>query len=459
MWARGAGSSEPPAREDGGYRSRSGTSNHSSQGAPAVNGQHSQPCGVDCHHREAVTPPYDVAVIGAGLLGLATARSLLDRAPHLRVAVLEQESEIALHQSGRNSGVIHRGIYYPPGSLKARLCTAGARRLTRYCDAKGIPWERAGKVIVALNEREVPRLLELHRRGMANGVPGLELIGPERLRELEPSAAGVLAIHSPETGIVDYRRIAQAYAEDVRELGGEIRLGARVRSIQERAELVVVTTEGGEIEARHIIACAGLQSDRVAAMTDPAARKAMRIIPFRGDYYLLRPERSFLCRSLIYPVPDPRFPFLGVHFTKRVDGAIWAGPNAVLALARERYGRADVRFADLVDTLTFRGFWRMAMAHWRMGAGEVWRDVARHAFANALRRYVPELRDDDLLPGPAGNRAQAVEVDGSLVDDFRISASGRSIHVRNAPSPAATSSLAIGELIATHARRRFGLGA
>jgi (S)-2-hydroxyglutarate dehydrogenase len=265
------------------------------------------------------------------------------------------------------------------------------------------------------------------------------------------------AIHSPETGIVDYRRIAQAYATDVVELGGEIRLKARVRSIRERADQAWLATSAGEIEARYVISCAGLQSDRVAAMTDRKARRAMRIIPFRGDYYLLRPERSSLCRSLIYPVPDPRFPFLGVHFTKRVDGEIWAGPNAVLALARERYGRADVRIADLVDTLTFGGFWHMAMAHWRMGAGEVWRDLARHAFANALRRYVPELRDDDLLPGPAGNRAQAVDADGSLVDDFRITASGRSIHVRNAPSPAATSSLAIGEMIATHARRRFGL--
>lgn len=400
-----------------------------------------------------------MAVIGGGLLGLATARSLLDSQPRLRITVLEQEREIALHQSGRNSGVIHRGIYYEPGSLKARLCTSGARRLAAYCDEKGIPWERAGKVIVALNERELPRLLELYRRGIENRVPGLELIGPERLRELEPSAAGVRAIHSPETGIVDYRRIAQAYAEDVRELGGEIRLGTRVRSIQERPELAHVGTDGGEIEARHIIACAGLQSDRVAGMTDPSAMKAMRIIPFRGDYYLLRPERSSLCRALIYPVPDPRFPFLGVHFTKRIDGSIWAGPNAVLALARERYGRADVRFADVVDTLSFRGFWRLAMRHWRMGLGEAWRDVAHHAFANALRRYVPELRDDDLVPGPAGNRAQAVAVDGSIVDDFRITASGRSIHVRNAPSPGATSSLAIGEMIARYAQRRFTLGA
>lgn len=406
-----------------------------------------------------MTPPYDVAVIGGGLLGLATARSLLDRQPTLRVAVLEQESEIALHQSGRNSGVIHQGIYYAPGSLKARLCTVGARRLAAYCDEKGIPWQRVGKVIVALDEREIPRLMELYRRGTENGVPGLELIGPERLRELEPSAAGMRAIYSPETSIVDYRRIAQAYADDVRQLGGEIRLRARVRSIQERTDLAHVETDGGEIATRHVIACAGLQSDRVAAMTDPSARKTMRIIPFRGDYYLLRPERSFLCRSLIYPVPDSRFPFLGVHFTRRIDGSVSAGPNAVLALARERYGRADVRGADVIDMLGFPGFWRLAMTHWRMGAGEVWRDIARPAFANALRRYVPELRDDDLLAGPAGNRAQAVDVDGSLVDDFRISASGRCIHVRNAPSPGATSSLAIGEMIARHARRRFALGA
>jgi L-2-hydroxyglutarate oxidase LhgO len=403
---------------------------------------------------------YDVVVIGGGLLGLATARNLLtDGPPGLRIAVLEQESDIALHQSGRNSGVIHRGIYYAPGSLKARLCTTGSRRLTAYCDEKGIPWERTGKVIVALNEQELPRLDELYRRGVANGVPGLKVIGPEHLRELEPSAVGVRAVHSPETGIVDFRRVAQAYADDVVHAGGEIRLESRVRSIEERGDEVRVMTDGGEIGTRYLIACAGLQSDRVAAMTDASVRRAMRILPFRGDYFVLRPERSFLCRSLIYPVPDLRFPFLGVHFTKRMDGSIWAGPNAVLALARERYGRADVRIADVVDTVTFAGFWHLAMAHWRMGMSEAWRDVARHAFGDALRRFVPDLRDDDLLPGPAGNRAQAVAADGSLVDDFRITASGRSIHVRNAPSPGATSSLAIGEMIARHARRRFTLDA
>jgi L-2-hydroxyglutarate oxidase LhgO len=406
-----------------------------------------------------VTLPHDVAVIGGGLLGLATARSLLQRRPAPRVVVLEQEREVALHQSGRNSGVIHRGIYYAPGSLKARLCDAGSRRLTAYCDQKGIPWERTGKVIVAVTDHEVPRLLGLYERGVDNGVPGLELIGPERLRELEPSATGVRAVYSPETGIVDFRRVALALADDVLELGGQIRLRSRVRSIQERPDGAHLETDAGEVGARHVIACAGLQSDRVASMTDPAALRAMRIIPFRGDYYVLRPDRSHLSRGLIYPVPDPRFPFLGVHFTKRIDGSVWAGPNAVLALARERYGRADADVADMVATFTFRGFWRLALAHWRMGLGEEWRDLARHAFANALRRYVPDLRNDDLLPGPAGNRAQAVGRDGSLVDDFRITVSGRTIHVRNAPSPGATSSLAIGEMIATHARRRFALGA
>ena len=400
---------------------------------------------------------YDVTVIGGGLIGLATARSLLRREPRLRLVLVEQEPELAQHQSGRNSGVIHRGIYYPPRSLKARLCTAGADRLTSYCDERGIPWQRVGKVIVASTDDEVPRLAELYRRGIENGVTGLALIGPERLRELEPAAIGVRAIHSPNTGIVDYGLVALAYSNDIRAMGGEIRLGTRVRAVGERWNRATVETDDEPITTRWVVACAGLQSDRVAAMTDRAALRSMRIIPFRGDYYVLHPDRTDLCRSLIYPVPDPRFPFLGVHFTRRIDGSVWAGPNAVLALAREAYGRTDVSFGDVSDTITFGGFWRMAARHWRMGLGEVWRDVARRSFANALRRYVPELRDEDLLPGPAGIRAQAIAADGSLVDDFSITASGRSIHVRNAPSPGATSSLAIGDLIAAHAARRFSL--
>jgi L-2-hydroxyglutarate oxidase LhgO len=405
-----------------------------------------------------VPRPYDVAVVGGGLLGLATARALLSKQPRLRLVVIEQEPELARHQSGRNSGVVHRGIYYTPRSLKARLCTTGADRLTAYCESRGIGWQRVGKVIIASNETEEGRLLDLYQRGVVNGVPGLELIGPERLRELEPASVGVRAIHSPHTGIVDYRLVALAYADDVRQLGGEIRVGTRVHAIEERPDGAHLVTDGEEVAAHHVVACAGLQSDRVAAMTDAGALRKMRIIPFRGDYYVLRPERAALCRSLIYPVPDPRFPFLGVHFTRRVDGTVWAGPNAVLALSREGYRRTDVRLRDVRDTLTFGGFWRLAGRHWRMGMDEAWRDVVRRSFANALRRYVPELDDDDLLPGPAGNRAQAVAGDGSLVDDFAITGSRRSIHVRNAPSPGATSSLAIGELIAAHAERRLSLG-
>ena len=344
-----------------------------------------------------------------------------------------------------------------PGSLKARLCTAGADRLTTYCDEKGIPWQRVGKVIIASTPDEVPRLAELHRRGLENGVPGLELIGTERLRELEPAAVGVQAIYSPNTGIVDYGRVANAYADDIRAMGGEIHLGTRVRGIRDHWNRAIIDTGDEPVLSRYVVACAGLQSDRVAAMTERDALGSMRIVPFRGDYWVLRPERSLLCRSLIYPVPDPRFPFLGVHFTRRVDGTVWTGPNAVLALARERYGRADVRVRDALTTFTFGGFWRMAARHWRMGLDEVWRDISRQSFANALRRYVPELRDDDLLPGPAGNRAQAIAADGSLVDDFAITASGRSIHVRNAPSPGATSSLAIGDVIADQVDERFTL--
>ncbi len=402
------------------------------------------------------SPPsaLDVVVIGAGILGLATARRLLLDRPSLRVLVVEKEAAVARHQTGRNSGVVHRGVYYAPGSLKARLCVRGADQLTAYCDARGIPWQRTGKVIVALDTGEIPALHELMRRAVANGVEGAELIGPDRLRELEPAVNGVAAIHSPATGTVDYVAVARALADDVIERGGEILFGAEVQHIDARPGEIAVETTRGSHRARSLISCAGLQSDRVAGMTDRAARHRLRIVPFRGDYYVVRPERAHLCRSLIYPVPDPTFPFLGVHFTRRHDGTVWAGPNAVFAFARERYRRTDVRLADTWDSLSFRGFWRVALRHWRTGLAEQWRDVSRAAFASALRRYVPEIAEDDLLPGPAGIRAQAVGLDGSLVDDFRIDAHDTAIHVRNAPSPAATSSLAIADLIAAAWRAR-----
>jgi L-2-hydroxyglutarate oxidase LhgO len=401
---------------------------------------------------------YDVVVIGAGIVGLATAMRLLERHPALRVLVVDKESNIAQHQSGRNSGVVHRGVYYAPGSLKARLCVKGAEELIAFCERHGIRVDPVGKVIVALDGGELPALHELHRRGTTNGVPGLELIDAARLREIEPHAAGVAALYSPWTGVVDFRAVAQGYADEVARHGGEVRLGRRVLAIHELDDEVVVETDAEEIHARTLVACAGLHSDRVAAMTDPNARLRLRIVPFRGDYYVLRPERRSLVRGLLYPVADPRFPFLGVHFTIRHDGQVWAGPNAVLAFAREGYRRRSVSPSELWDTLSYRGFWRVAGRYWRVGAAEMWRDVVKSAFVSALRRYVPEVRDEDLQPGPSGVRAQAVAADGSLVDDFVVERSGRSLHVRNAPSPAATSSLAIASLIAERAEQELGVG-
>lgn len=388
----------------------------------------------------------EIAVIGAGILGLATARELLRRRPGARLIVLEKERAIGRHQTGHNSGVIHSGIYYAPGSVKAKTCVAGAAALTRYCDERGIPYERCGKVIVALDESELDRLDELHRRGTANGVAGLELIGPERLREIEPHVRGVRALWSPATGIVDFSRVARAYAEDVQVLGGEIRTGHEVLRIRRRGAATRIRTSGGDLEAGRVIACAGLYADRVAELT--GAPSTPRIVPFRGDYYVLRPERRHLARNLIYPVPDPAFPFLGVHFTRRMDGSVWLGPNAVLAFAREGYRRTDLNPRELWDALSFGGFRTLATKYWRTGLEEMWRDYSKRAFLRSLQAYIPELELSDLRPGPSGVRAQALGADGTLVDDFVVDQREGVLHVRNAPSPAATSSLAIAELIA-----------
>ncbi|MGD9891195.1 MAG: L-2-hydroxyglutarate oxidase [Dehalococcoidia bacterium] len=388
----------------------------------------------------------DIAVIGGGIVGLATARELLRRRPGARLALLEKERRLGTHQTGHNSGVIHSGLYYAPGSLKATACVAGAASLVQYCEQKGIPFERCGKVIVALDEGEIPRLEELARRGQANGVPGLEMIGPDRLRELEPHVQGVRALWSPNTGIVDFRRVAAAYAEDVRTSGGELFTGHAVTGIRRSGGRTRLTTTGGDIEAAVVIACAGLYADRVAALG--GAKPDPRIVPFRGDYYVLRPERRHLVRNLIYPVPDPAFPFLGVHFTRRIDGAVWLGPNAVLAFAREGYRLDRVNPRDLAQTLGFRGFQRLARRYWRTGLAEMWRDVSKRAFLASLQAYIPTLTMADLLPGPSGVRAQALADDGTLVDDFIIDTARGVFHVRNAPSPAATSSLAIGTMIA-----------
>lgn len=397
---------------------------------------------------------YDVAVIGGGIVGLATARELQGRHPGLSLVLLEKEDRLARHQSGNNSGVIHSGVYYAPGSLKARLCVEGSQALYRYCEARGLPAERTGKLIVATDEAELPRLQTLYERGTANGVPGLELIDGDAILEIEPHAAGIRALWVPVTGITDYGRVAEAYADDVRAQGGEIRCGHQVVGIAERGREVVLTTlGGGQVAARQVIACAGLHSDRLARLSGGSPEPA--VVPFRGDYWLLR--RPELVRGLIYPVPDPAFPFLGVHFTRRVDGRVWLGPNAVLAFAREGYGRLTLRPRDLGAALAHRGFRRLARRYWRTGWGEMVRDFSRRALLGQLRRYLPELTLDDVRPGPSGVRAQALAPDGSLVDDFVFDAQGDHIlHVRNAPSPAATSSLAIAGVVADRADELAG---
>ena len=389
---------------------------------------------------------YDVVVVGAGILGLATARELQGRRPGLHVAVLDKEQRIGVHQTGRASGVVHRGVYYAPGSLKARLCVDGAARLLAYCEDRGIPILRCGKVVVATTADELPRLEELHRRSVANGVPGAELIGPERLHELEPHVAGIRALNSPQTAVVDFSLVACAYADDIRDRGGEVLLGVEVGGFARRRGMTQVETSGGTFEASRVVVCGGVYADRLAAGSGAPAEP--RIVPFRGDYLVLRPERRNLVRGLVYPVPDPAFPFLGIHTTIRPDGEVWLGPNAVLALAREGYRRRDVSLHDVREILRSRGFRRLARRYWRTGSTEAVRDLSKRLFVASARKLLPELDVADVLPGPSGIRAQALAIDGSLVDDFLFHESDGVVHVRNAPSPGATSSLAIAEVVA-----------
>jgi len=387
-----------------------------------------------------------VVVVGAGIIGLATARELQRRRPGSRVAVVDKEAAPGAHQTSHSSGVVHRGVYYAPGSLKAQLCVEGAAALLAYCDERGIPILRCGKVVVATSADELPRLEELHRRSLANGVPRAELIGQDRLRELEPHVAGVRALHSPETAVVDFARVAAAYADDVRTAGGELLLGREVIGLSQRRAAALVETTVGDLEAERVVVCGGVHADRLAGLT--GAPPEPRIVPFRGDYLRLRPERRHLVRGLVYPVPDPAFPFLGIHTTARPDGDVWLGPNAVLAFAREGYRRRDVSLRDVRDALRAPGFRRLARGHWRLGLDEMVRDLSTRRFVAAARKLLPELDVADVLPGPSGIRAQALAVDGTLLDDFVFHESERVVHVRNAPSPGATSSLAIARVIA-----------
>jgi L-2-hydroxyglutarate oxidase LhgO len=386
-----------------------------------------------------------IGVVGAGIIGLAVARELLQhQAPD--VTVLEKEQELALHQTGHNSGVVHMGVYYPPGSLKARLCRDGAERLADYCAQRSIAFERCGKLIVARGPEELDRLDELERRARANGVPGLRRLAPAQMREIEPHVRGVAALHSPRTAIVDYRAVARAYAEDVAGAGGELRLGARVVAISRQAAEVRVRLAGGEtLVFDRLIVCAGLHADRLASLA--GAPPAPRIVPFRGEYYRLVSSREHLVRGLIYPVPDPAYPFLGVHFTRRIGGGVDIGPNAILATGREAYRRSDIVARDLIETIRYPGFRALVRRHWRAGAAELWGSRSRRAFVARARTFLPELVAADVEPAPAGVRAQALDPDGALVDDFRITKLDGVVLVRNAPSPAATAALAIAEHI------------
>jgi L-2-hydroxyglutarate oxidase len=390
----------------------------------------------------------DVVVVGAGIVGLSAARALVETRPHLKVVVLEKEPRPALHQSGRNSGVLHSGIYYAPGSLKAELCVRGRAEMVEFCRTQGVPFEVCGKVIVATAEDEVAGLRALHARGRENGVES-ELVGPERLRELEPHASGLAALHVPATGIVDYPAVCARLVAQLSERGCEVRCATTVRSVDERADEVVVETSAGAVHGRWVVACAGLHSDTLARASD------VRIVPFRGEFYEVVPGRAHLVRNLIYPVPDARFPFLGVHLTRSIQGPVHVGPNAVLALAREGYGWGEVEPRALAAWLAWPGVRRLVAHHWRAGLGELWRSLNKRAFTAAVQRLVPEIRAVDLVPAPAGVRAQAVGSDGKLLDDFSFAESARAVHVVNAPSPAATAALPIGRLIAERLARRF----
>jgi L-2-hydroxyglutarate oxidase len=393
----------------------------------------------------------DLVVIGGGILGLAVARELLDRHPDAGLCVLEREGRLAAHQTSHSSGVIHAGIYYAPGSLKARLCVEGARLLYAYCDERGIEARKDGKLIVAGDDPELPRLDELERRGRENQVPGLRRIAAGEIAEIEPHARGVAALHSPETGVVDFTQVASAYAQDVEAAGGTVATGAGVESLVPHGESIAIEHERGRTEAGFVVSCAGAWSDRLAVAAGAPAEP--RIVPFRGGYLRLRPERRELVRASIYPVPDPDLPFLGGHLTRTIDGEVLLGPSALMVGARDAYRITRLRSRDIGSNLSWPGTWRLMSRFWRTGLTEIRHAASKRAFVSDLRRFVPELSVGDVLPGPSGIRAQALDRDGKLVDDFVMHRTERALHVRNAPSPAATSSLALAKLIADEAEQ------
>lgn len=388
---------------------------------------------------------YDLAVIGGGIVGLATCYQLLNKNRKLKILLLEKETDIGRHQTGHNSGVIHSGIYYRPGSLKAKKCRQGYGLLLEFAERYGIPYEICGKVIVAVEKEELPRLEELYQRGRQNGLEGLQKLSPEAIREREPHVRGVAGIYVPQTGIINFGALADRLRELVLEGGAEVRCGEEVERVLLKNSYQEIATSGSRFTARNVICCAGLQSDRLARYNHPEL--PVKIIPFRGEYFKLKPGKKSLVRSLIYPVPDPAFPFLGVHFTRMINGEVEAGPNAVLAWKREGYAKSDFSLYDTLESLFWPGFLKIAARYWRAGAGEMYRSISKHGFVEALRKLVPEIKASDLEPGGAGVRAQACTRDGKLLDDFYIVGVPPLIHVCNAPSPAATASLAIGKYI------------
>lgn len=396
---------------------------------------------------------YDFAIIGGGIVGLATAKGLGERHPRANILVLEKENAWGQHQTGHNSGVIHSGIYYKPGSLKARLATDGGAAMVEFCAQQGISYDTCGKVIVATEAAEVPLLDALYERGKSNGLT-VNKIGPGELREIEPHVQGIAGIHVPITGIVNYKTVCEALARYAEDKGAVMLLCTEVNNVHEAEDGVTIETGTGTYRAKIMVNCAGLQSDRVARMGHQNVN--LRIVPFRGEYYELIPERRYLVKNLIYPVPNPQFPFLGVHFTRMIDGRVEAGPNAVLGFRREGYRKTDFNFHDFFEVMGYRGFWRLAAKYWRNGMGEIVRSMSKMAFVRSLQRLVPEIQSADLVPALAGVRAQALRPDGTLVDDFYFISGKRSLHVCNAPSPAATASLEIGRLIVARLTEQFG---
>ncbi len=397
---------------------------------------------------------YDVTIVGGGIVGLATAYALSTKS-NVKITLLEAEKQLASHQTGNNSGVIHSGLYYKPGSLKARNCVEGREALYRFCVQNDIPYERCGKLVVATSEREQETLHTLKERGLANGLEGLkEVSGPE-LQDYEPHVTGLSGLYVPQTGIVDYSRVSDTFARLIRERGHTIQLETRFRSLAQSNRHLHIDTNRGTLQSRYFINCGGLQSDRIARAS--GVNPGLRIVPFRGEYYELKSQKHHLVKHLIYPVPDPAFPFLGVHFTRMINGGVEAGPNAVLAFKREGYSKWSFSLRDTLSTITYGGFWRLALRYATMGAGEFYRSFSKHAFVRALQKLIPEIRPEDIEPGGAGVRAQALEANGNLVDDFRIVEGPGMIHVLNAPSPAATASISIGRKIAAMAEKRFGI--